>query len=50
MPKAKSKAQQALFFAMARRGEIPMAEARARARKGKSYKAMPTKLKRKRRR
>ena len=46
MPKAKSKAQQALFFAMARRGEISMAEAKSRAKKGKAYKALP---KRKRR-
>jgi hypothetical protein len=41
MPKAKSKAQQRLFFALARRGKISMGEARKRAKSGKSFKALP---------
>ena len=48
MPKAKSKAQQRFFFAQARNGTISLAEARRRARKGKAYKKLPARLKRKR--
>jgi uncharacterized protein YjhX (UPF0386 family) len=47
MPKAKSKAQQRKFFALARKGKITMAQAKAHAKKGKAYKKMPNRLKRK---
>jgi hypothetical protein len=48
MPKAKSKAQQRLFFALARRGEISLASAKRHAQKGKRFKSLPSKVKRKR--
>jgi hypothetical protein len=47
MPKAKSKAQQRLFFALANRGEISKASAKRHARKGKAYKALPARKRRK---
>jgi hypothetical protein len=49
MPKAKSKAQQRKFFALANRGEISMRQAKAHARKGKSFKKLPARVKRKKR-
>ncbi len=47
MPKAKSKAQQAKLWALAKQGVLSEREAKARSRKGKAYKAMPTWVKRK---
>jgi uncharacterized protein YjhX (UPF0386 family) len=47
MPKAKSKAQQRKFFALARKGKITMKQAKAHARKGKAYKKLPNRVKRK---
>lgn len=49
MPKAKSRAQQRLFFALERRGKIKKGEARKRAKRGKAFKALPER-KRKRKR
>jgi hypothetical protein len=42
MPKAKSKAQQRKFFALARQGKISTATAKAHARKGKAFKKLPS--------
>ena len=47
MPKAQSKAQQRKLFALARRGEITMATAKKHARKGKAFKALPARKRRK---
>jgi uncharacterized protein YjhX (UPF0386 family) len=47
MPKAKSKAQQRKLFALARRGKISKAQAKAHARKGKAFKALPSRVRRK---
>lgn len=47
--KAKSKAQQRKFFALARRGKMSMKDARGKARKGKAYKKMPNRVKKRRR-
>jgi uncharacterized protein YjhX (UPF0386 family) len=41
MPKAKSKAQQRKFFALARKGKISLATAKKHARKGKAFKKLP---------
>jgi hypothetical protein len=41
MPKAQSKAQQRKLFVLARRGKISMATAKKHARKGKAFKALP---------
>ncbi len=41
MPKFVSKAQQALFFAKARRGEVPLEEVKKRAVGGKAFKKLP---------
>jgi uncharacterized protein YjhX (UPF0386 family) len=41
MPKAKSKAQQRKFFALARKGKISLASAKKHARKGKAFKKLP---------
>lgn len=46
MPKAKSKAQQRKFFALAKKGKISMKTAKKHARKGKAYKALPSRVKR----
>jgi uncharacterized protein YjhX (UPF0386 family) len=46
MPKAKSKAQQRKFFALARSGQITTATAKAHARKGKAYARLPARVKR----
>lgn len=46
MPKATSKAQQRKFFALARRGKISMATAKAHARKGKAFKKLPQRKRR----
>lgn len=48
MPKAKSKAQQRKLFALARRGKISMASAKRHARKGKAFKALPARKRKKR--
>jgi hypothetical protein len=45
MPKAKSKAQQRLFFAKERRGELPKGTAKRHAQKGKAYKSLPARKK-----
>jgi hypothetical protein len=45
MPKAKSKAQQRKYFALARRGKISKASAKRHARKGKAYKRLPERVK-----
>ena len=50
MPKARSKAQQRKFFALANRGKISMASAKRHAKSGKAYKALPARKKSKRRR
>lgn len=47
MPKAKSKAQQRKFFALAKQGRITMKQAKAHARKGKAYKKLPSRVRRK---
>jgi hypothetical protein len=44
VPKAKSKSQQRKFFALARRGKISMAQARAHARKGKAFAKLPNRV------
>lgn len=49
MPKATSKAQQRLFFALARRGKISMASAKRHARKGKAFDRLPSRVRRKKR-
>jgi hypothetical protein len=49
MPKATSKAQQRKFFALARRGQISMASAKRHARKGKAFKSLPARKRRKKR-
>jgi hypothetical protein len=41
MPKARSKAQQRKFFALARQGKISMATAKRHARKGKAFRRLP---------
>ncbi len=46
MPPAKSKKQQAKLWVLAKQGVISKNEAKARSRKGKAYKAMPTRAKR----
>ena len=43
--KATSKAQQRKFFELAKEGKMSMADAKGKARKGKAYKAMPTRKK-----
>jgi hypothetical protein len=48
MPKAKSKAQQRKFFALAKQGKISMASAKRHARKGKSFKSLPARKRGKR--
>ncbi len=50
MPKAKSKSQQRLFFALERRGKIKRGEARKRAKRGKAFAALPERKGRKRKR
>ena len=47
MPKAKSKAQQRKFFALARQGKISQATAKAHAKKGKAFKKLPARAKKK---
>lgn len=49
MPKAKSKAQQRWWFAQAGKkgSKITLAQAKAHAKKGKSFKKMPNRVKRK---
>jgi hypothetical protein len=47
MPKAKSKKQQRWFFAAERRGQLKKGTARRHARKGKAYKRLPTRVKKK---
>lgn len=49
MPKAKSKRQQRWFFAAERRGQLKKGTARRHARRGKAYKRLPTRVKRRRR-
>lgn len=49
MPKAKSRAQQRWFFAAERRGQLKKGTAKRHARKGKAYKKLPNRVKRKRR-
>jgi hypothetical protein len=46
VPKAKSKAQQRKFFALARQGKISTATAKRHAQKGKAFKKLPTRKKR----
>jgi hypothetical protein len=46
MPKATSKAQQRKFFALAGAGKISMATAKRHARKGKAFRALPARKKR----
>ena len=48
MPKAKSKAQQRKFFALARQGKISTATAKRHAQKGKAFKSLPAKKRGKR--
>lgn len=45
MPKATSKAQQRKYFALARKGQISTATAKAHARKGKAFKSLPPRAK-----
>jgi hypothetical protein len=47
VPKATSKRQQRWFFAAERRGQLPKGTAKRHAKKGKAFKAMPTRKKRK---
>jgi hypothetical protein len=50
MPKAKSKAQQRKFFALARRGQISMSTAKAHAHKGKAFKSLPARARKRKKR
>lgn len=47
MPKNKSKAQQRKMFVLAKQGKISLKEARARAVKGKAYRRLPSRKRRK---
>jgi uncharacterized protein YjhX (UPF0386 family) len=47
MPKATSKAQQRKLFALANRGKISMASAKRHAKRGKAFKALPARKRRK---
>jgi uncharacterized protein YjhX (UPF0386 family) len=47
MPKAQSKAQQRKLFALARQGKISTASAKRHARKGKAFKKLPARKRRK---
>jgi hypothetical protein len=48
MPKATSKAQQRWFFAAERRGQLKKGTAKRHARKGKAFKKLPGRKRRKR--
>jgi len=50
MPKATSKAQQRKFWAMAGRGKITEAQARAHSKEGKAYKRLPERKRSKKKR
>ena len=47
MPKATSKAQQRKFWALARHGKMSKAEARKRSVRGKAYKKLPSRKRKK---